>query len=364
MPALQIEHPPGGHRELKTTKDYQFSVDADRRATINNVEKLQPYVSTELLMPTPDNTQHIDTDTSNPVPLPLYQWLPQSPAKGVVHISHGMAEYGKRYQQLARELNQADYIVYAHDHPGHGDRIAGDNSDRGHFADTFGWSVAVHDLAMVIDHILAEHSGLPCFLLGHSMGSYLLQSYLVNSNPDICGFILSGSNYVPKPLLYFARMVTRLEVLRQGKHGVSQLINQLTFTGYNKKFKPNRTDFDWLSSNQKSVDDYINDPLCGFDCSNQLWHDLFGGLKDICSINALKKIQTETPVLILGGEQDPISAPNNLQKLASAYEQAGHLDVSLHLYPEGRHEMFNETNSEQVVQRLIQWMDSHLPDFA
>ena len=312
-------------------------------------------------MSEPDKTLYLATDSRTSIP--VYQWQTEKTPKAALHISHGMAEYGQRYHAFARALNKAGFVVYAHDHRGHGERIEMDsNKQQGHFADQHGWSMAVHDLALTVNSIKQSHPDLPLFLLGHSMGSYLLQNYLVNCNPDINGAVLSGSNYVAKPMLLVARLITQLEIIRQGKKGNSSLINQLTFAGYNKQFKPSRTEFDWLSRDSESVDAYINDPLCGFSCTNQLWADLFSGLQTICSISSLKKINSETPILVLGGDKDPVSAPGRLQKLAAALQTAGVNDVSLQLYPEGRHEMFNETNREQVIQELIEWLENHLSE--
>ena len=342
-------------------EDYQFSVVAGRRLAENTLLELQQFVSMDVLMSEPDKTLYLATDSRTSIP--VYQWQTEKKTKAVLHISHGMAEYGLRYHSFARELNKAGFIVYAHDHTGHGERIEMDlKKQPGHFADQYGWSMAVHDLALTVSNIKQSHPELPLFLLGHSMGSYLLQNYLINSNPDITGAILSGSNYVARPLLFVARIITQLEIIRQGGKGNSSLINQLTFAGYNKQFKPNRTEFDWLSRDPESVDAYINDPLCGFTCTNQLWADLFSGLKTICSISSLKKINPEIPILVLGGDKDPVSAPNRLQKLASALQTAGVNDVSLQLYPGGRHEMFNETNREQVIRQLIEWLENHLPE--
>ena len=311
-------------------------------------------------MSEPDKTLYLATDSRTSIP--VYMWQTEGSPQAVIHISHGMAEHGQRYHSFARTLNQAGFIVYAHDHPGHGERITmSEGKQQGHFADRYGWSVALHELALTVHHIKQSYPNLPLFLLGHSMGSFLLQNYLVNCNPEINGVILSGSNYVARPLLFVARLITQLEICRQGKRGTSSLINQLTFAGYNRQFKPNRTEFDWLSRDSDAVDAYINDPLCGFGCTNQLWADLFSGLQTICSNSSLKKINPETPILVLGGDKDPVSAPNRLQKLAAALQTAGIKDVSLQLYPDGRHEMFNETNHEQVIQQLIEWLENHLP---
>ena len=293
--------------------------------------------------------------------IPVYHWEPVEAAKAIIHISHGMAEHGARYHGLAEQLTAQGYIVYSHDHRGHGATINDSENDspQGHFADQGGWNSVVLDLKMVADHIHTQHASLPCFLLGHSMGSYILQSYLSRYNPTISGTILSGSNYVAKPLLILGRLVAKIETLHQGRMGYSPVIHQLTFAGYNNNFKPNTTEFDWLSRNPESVKRYVTDPLCGFRCSNQLWYDLFGGLQEICSEHRLKKISGQLPVLILGGDQDPVSAPNGLERLHKAFIRSGHSNTTLLLYPDARHELFHETNSPEVIDQLCTWLKKH-----
>ncbi|MGI9278890.1 MAG: lysophospholipase [Endozoicomonas sp.] len=300
----------------------------------------------------------IHTLKSDDHTIPLYCWneLPDGVSrKGIVHISHGMAEYGQRYRSFAAELNQAGFIVFAHDHRGHGACI--EQNGEGYFAEQRGWHKVVDDLAIVVEFVQKKFPSAPLVLMGHSMGSYILQSYLIHHTPRLAGTILSGSNYAPKLLLEAGLMVAKAECLRQGKKGISPLIKQLTFSSYNRQFKPNRTEFDWLSRDPRAVDDYISDTLCGFSCSNQLWHDLFKGLLHISAISNLKQIEPELPVLVMGGEKDPVSAPQGQQKLTKALRKAGLKNVTLSLYPEGRHEMLNETNSQQVITRLLQWIN-------
>ncbi len=294
--------------------------------------------------------------------IPVCQWRPATAAKAVVHISHGMAEHSGRYQELAKLLTSQGFLVYAHDHRGHGATISStDNTlNQGHFGDQNGWKNVVEDLKMVVDYIFSENQGVPCFLLGHSMGSYILQSYLIRYNPQIAGSILSGSNYVSGPLLTLGKLVSKFEVWRQGGHGNSPIIHQLTFGGYNRKFKPDTTEFDWLSRDPESVRQYAEDPLCGFRCTNQLWCDLFGGLQVICSVENLKKINNQLPILIMGGDKDPVSAPDGLKQLEAACIKSGHEQITLKVYPNARHELFHEVNRQEVFDHLIKWLKSHL----
>ena len=197
------------------------------------------------------------------------QWLPAAPLKAVILLAHGMAEHSGRYARLAEKLCDQGYGVYAPDLRGHGKTA--ENGTLGHFADDDGWCKVVGDLASLNQHIGQQHPGAPIVLLGHSMGSYIAQAYLLHHSASLHGAILSGSNFQPVALYRAARQIARLERLRQGPKGRSALIEWLSFGSFNKKFKPARTKFDWLSRDPAEVDLYANDPLCGFRCTNQLW---------------------------------------------------------------------------------------------
>lgn len=290
--------------------------------------------------------------------IPTCCWDTKGELRGVVHISHGMGEHSARYHELAMKLNEIGFTVYAHDHRGHGIAIEKNRGIQGHFGDR-GWESVLLDTKRVVEHITDQHTA-PLFLLGHSMGSYTLQGYLTRYNPKIAGAILSGSNLVPRPLLTLALGVSKLEILRQGPTGFSHVIHQLTFAGYNRRFRPNETDFDWLSRDPKEVQKYIDDPLCGFRCSNQLWSDLFHGLEEISSIQQLKKINADLPMLIIGGDADPVSAPKGLKRLHKAWLKSGHAQTELKLYAQARHELFNEVNKQEVVRDLLKWLQDHL----
>src|SRR5690606_29990385 len=262
--------------------------------------------------------------------------------KGVIKIAHGMAEHSARYSELAQYLVNAGYAVIAHDHRGHGQSIP--QGMAGHYADQNGWELVISDMAAVAAFARAEFPQVPLFELGHSMGSFILQQYLIKEQPPLTGIILSGSNYA-SPLKYLAaRPIAQLECKRQGKHGRSSLIRHLSFGSFNNRFKPARTQFDWLSSVPEQVDAYLQDPLCGFDCTNQLWVDLLGGLIELSRPRAQRRIPN-VPIIILGGMLDPVGQQGQgLKKLAKMLKSTGHDSVELKLYPEGRHEMFNEQN--------------------
>ncbi|TSD75464.1 alpha/beta hydrolase [Pseudomonas sp. KBS0710] len=286
------------------------------------------------------------------------QWLPDGPAKAMIMLSHGMAEHSGRYARLAEALCAAGYGLYALDQRGHG-RTA-DEGTLGLYAEKDGWNKVVGDLASLNQHIGQQHSGLPIILLGHSMGSYIAQAYLLHHSASLNGAILSGSNFQPVALYRAAGVIARLERARQGLRGRSALIDFLSFGSFNKAFKPNRTAFDWLSRDPLEVDKYINDPLCGFRCTNQLWIDLLGGLQQISKASNLAQIDPGLPIMVMGGECDPVSEGKRLKSLAHALREAGCQNLQLTLYPQARHEVFNETNRDEVTADVLKWLDHAL----
>lgn len=286
------------------------------------------------------------------------QWMPEGPTRALVMLSHGMAEHSGRYARLAQTLCDAGYGVYAPDQRGHG-RTA-DEGTLGLYAEHDGWNKVVGDLASLNQHMGQQQPGLPIILLGHSMGSYIAQAYLLHHSASLDGAILSGSNFQPVALYRAARVIARAERLRQGVRGRSALIEFLSFGSFNKAFKPNRTAFDWLSRDPAEVDKYINDPLCGFRCTNQLWIDLLGGLQQISKASNLAQIDPGLPILVMGGECDPVSEGKRLNSLANALRETGCQHLQLNIYPQARHEVFNETNRDEVTADVLSWLDQAL----
>ncbi|MFJ2365128.1 lysophospholipase [Pseudomonas sp. NPDC087697] len=282
------------------------------------------------------------------------QWLPEGPLKAVILLSHGMAEHSGRYARLAQALCAEGYGVYALDQRGHGKTA--EHGVLGHFADNDGWCKVVGDLASLNQHIGQHHPGIPIVLFGHSMGSYIAQAYLLHHSASLYGAVLSGSNFQPVALYRVAGLIARFERWRQGATGRSALIEWLSFGSFNKAFKPHRTAFDWLSRDPDEVDKYVQDPLCGYRCTNQLWIDLLGGLQQISKASNLAEIDPGLPLLVIGGECDPVSEGKRLKALADALRDAGSQCMQLNIYPQARHELFNESNRDEVTADLLKWL--------
>ena len=281
-------------------------------------------------------------------------WAVDAP-KAVVQVLHGMAEYGSRYARLAEALAAAGFTTYAHDHRGHG-MSASDASPPGHLADDDSWNRIVQDAHAVNREIARRHPGLPIIVLGHSMGSFVLQQLLFEHPGDMVAAALSGSNGKPPAKATAGKIVARIERARVGRRNPSHLLTRLSFGEYNKAFAPARTDFDWLSRDPNEVDRYIVDPLCGFEVSTQTWVDLLSGLDWIARPDNVAKIPKDLPLYLFAGDRDPVGDfGKGMQRLHDAYQRAGIADVRLKLYPGGRHESFNETNRQEVIADFVAW---------
>jgi alpha-beta hydrolase superfamily lysophospholipase len=281
-------------------------------------------------------------------------WAVDAP-KAVVQVLHGMAEHGSRYARFAEALAVAGYTTYAHDHRGHGQSVS-DASPLGHLADRDSWNRIVEDAHGVNREIARRHPGLPIIVLGHSMGSFVLQQLLFEQPGDMAAAALSGSNGKPPAKAAAGKIVARIERARVGRRNPSPLLTRLTFGEYNKPFAPARTDFDWLSRDPAEVDAYIADPLCGFEVSTQTWVDLLDALDRIALPSNVAKVPKGMPLYLFAGDRDPVGDfGKGMKRLHDSYQRAEVADLRLKLYPGGRHESFNETNRHEVIADFIAW---------
>lgn len=292
----------------------------------------------------------------------VYKWVPEKDVKvkGIVQIAHGASEHAKRYESFAEVLTGNGFIVYGNDHRGHG--LTAENEDElGHFGDEDGWKLVVEDMHELTKIIKEENKKLPIFLFGHSMGSFLSRNYIFLYGNELNGVILSGTGHNPAPLVRFGHIMALREMKKIGNKSRSYKINSLTFGSYNNKFKPFRTEFDWLTRDEKEVDKYIEDKMCGQVFTSLCYRDLFTGVKEISDMNNIRKTPQVLPIFIISGDMDPVG--NNgkgVQKVYSMYKKAGIKDLSIKLYREGRHEILNEVNKEDVYKDIVEWIKNHI----
>ncbi len=283
--------------------------------------------------------------------IPIYLWEAEGKATAVIQIIHGLGEHSARYERFALEAVRRGFAVCAHDHRGHGPQAA----QIGFFAPENGWDLLVEDSHQVTQFLQQRYPDLPLILLGHSMGSYIAQSYAMRFSDSLRALILSGSTWPSRPLLVVGRLLARLLSWRRGKNGHSPLLDKIGFGDFNKKFEPARTELDWLSREPDEVDKYIDDPLCGGPYTTGLWIDLLGGLLRISKDEALRKIPSSLPILITGGSDDPVGGADGMGQLSAHYEATDHTELTTRIYSGGRHEMLNETNRDEFTSDLLRW---------
>lgn len=279
--------------------------------------------------------------------------------KGIVQIAHGMAETSERYERFAAFLAGLGYLVYIHDHRGHG-KTAENLDNVGYLADKDGFMWLVKDMHHLTVIIRKKYPSLPLFLLGHSMGSFASQRYAMEYGKELSGLILMGSNGNQGIMLKAGRLIAAMEAGRTGRRTKSEKMNNLLFGGFNKLFSPNRTDFDWLSRDEEEVDKYIKDPYCGTVFTSGFYHDFIIGLMVIEKKKNRKKVPKELPMLIISGDRDPVGrCGKGVKNLYQIYKKTGVNDITLKLYPEARHELLNELNREQVTEDIASWIKEH-----
>jgi alpha-beta hydrolase superfamily lysophospholipase len=264
-----------------------------------------------------------------------YRWSSDARTRGILQVAHGMGEHALRYLEPLTPIIESGIVVYANDHRGHG-RTAANNDELGDFGPP-GFAALADDMAILSRLIRRENPGQKIVLLGHSMGSFALQVYLLDHSNLIDGAILSGS--------------AAGDLLAAGL-GPRRSLD--TIGGDSAP----RTPFDWLSRDEREVDKYIADPLCGFTAKDASRDSMFGAMARAADAGQMKSIRSDLPLYLFAGDKDPVNGNLAwLKPLAERYRSAGLKNVREKYYPEGRHEMLNETNRSEVVRDLAAWID-------
>ena len=290
------------------------------------------------------------------------KWAPEEGVipKAIIQVAHGMAEHIGRYDDFARGLVNEGFVVYGNDHRGHG-RTVDVKENIGYFADEKGWELVIDDMHRLTQLIKKEYTDLPIIFLGHSMGSLLLRGYIQLYGQEIRGAILSGTSGSKGFILDVAISLAKLQIKKIGAKEKSKLMDKMMLGNFNSKFKPNRTEFDWLSRDNIQVDKYIEDELCGQVFTSRFYYDLLKGMKEINKMQNIKKIPIEFPIYLFSGAKDPVgNNKKGVLKVYNTFKNVGIKDVSYKFYKDGRHEMLNEINKDEVYNDIINWIKNHL----
>ncbi|MBW4934646.1 alpha/beta fold hydrolase [Marinobacter sp. F4206] len=272
---------------------------------------------------------------------------PEHPSSVLV-IAHGMAEHAGRYTEFAHWLCARQVAVVTYDHRGHGPNCP--KSRLGHYSDDNGWEKVTDDLYRVLLHTRDHFPGLPLALLGHSMGSFIAQNCAQQHGDALDALILSATNRIHRSqLLASSMLIGGIRTVYGARH-LSPTIARMTFAKFNRQFRPNRTDSDWLSRDANQVDAYVADPFCGFECSAGLWYDFIRGMLAISPA----KWRKDLPVHLFAGTDDPVGEMGKgITRHFQAIRNAGVHRVTLRLFDRGRHEMLNEINVNEVRDYIL-----------
>lgn len=289
-------------------------------------------------------------------------WYPDDGVKAIFQITHGMAEYGERYEDFASFLCAKGFAVFVNDHAGHGRSVKSDD-DLGYFGEEGGWNAFVEDEKRVTDLAEKEFPDVPVIYYGHSMGSFIGREYLRRYSAGdsrikaaiICG--TAGRNPAAAIAIGLAGAIAKIK----GSKFKSNFINNLAFGAYNKKIPNPRTPFDWLSTDEAQVDKYIADKYCGFLFSAVGYRDLFTILNTVSSLKWYEQMNKNIPILLTAGEEDPVGAyGKGVKEVYNGLKNSGCKDVTLKLYPGMRHEIHNEKENKKVYEDLAVWALSKL----
>jgi alpha-beta hydrolase superfamily lysophospholipase len=279
-----------------------------------------------------------------------------------------MAEHGGRYAETAACLSENGYETWAADMRGHG-RTADpsvNSPDKGgllgHCADTRAFSKTLLDVERIHNEIQKTYPGVPLFLLGHSWGSFIAQGFIETFNKrPLSGCALSGTMGPGNALVAFGTVFMTVMTTFRGPRYRSMFARKMADGSYNNAFRPNRTAFDWLSRDNKEVDGFVADPLCGGICSAGFYRDMARCLRRIHRRRMIERINKELPVYAFSGNADPVGGMGaGPTTLVDIYRRIGIKDVEFVLYPGARHETLHETNREEVMRNLCRWLDRHI----
>ena len=274
----------------------------------------------------------------------------------IVFIVHGLAEHAQRYIKLGENLREKGIGCAALDLPGHG-KTAGGLEGRGKWPDD-GFNFCIETVSSGIN-ILKEKYGKSIVLMGHSLGSIISFGYIQKYGNALKGCILSGANDEQNAALISAgKFVASIQCAIKGNDFPTKLLDKMSFGSFNGHFKPNRTNFDWLSRDEKEVDKYVEDPYCGFISTAGLFKSFINGLSSIYKDDLIAAIPDDLQIYIFAGGKDPVgNFGKGSEGLSNRLRNAGKKNINFKIYDEARHECLNETNSDEVIEDIVKYCE-------
>ncbi len=281
--------------------------------------------------------------------------------QGVVLISHGIAEHSLRHKHLTNQLSQAGFHVYSHDHRGHGANVTV-KTPLGSPATKH--TVLVSDMEVLRNQIDEAHKNLPVFIIGHSTGSSIALRHAQEYAKKPAGIAVISPYSPQKSELQFLKLLLAAERFRKGSDVPSMIMRKMTTQQWIGAVKNPRTDHDWLCNDREVVDTYIQDPLCGFTPTIGMWLDIVALTQASMKNHNLSQLPPDLPLYLAGGSQDSVTiGSKSLGLTARRLIRKGFKQVSLQIWPQMRHDIFNEIDNKKVADHLISWLDKRANDY-
>ena len=291
-----------------------------------------------------------------------YKWSanPEVNFKGIIQISHGIGEHAGRYQPIAKLRAAFGAGEYANDHRIHGksvksEELMGVYEGQNYFDD------AVEDMRELTLLIKEKYPERKIILFGHSMGSLLSRKYVIKYGEDLNALILSGTASFMKGLGTVGLVSANVIGAIRGRNKKNKLLKSISFSEFNKTFKPNRTELDWISKDEHQVDLFKADPYRTVDFSLSVLIDIIKGSREVNKQVSFNETPKNFPIYIFSGDKDPVGEMGKgIKRVVKQYNKAGINDLTLKLYKGGRHEMLNETNRKEVEKDVISWLNRRI----
>ena len=288
----------------------------------------------------------------------MVTWEPDGEVLGIIQINHGVCEHIGRYEEFARFLNSKGILVVGIDYIGHG-MSTNNGNKKMYFGPIGSFKIVVNDLNYALTQIKNRYPNVPYTMLGFSLGSFLTRTYMIEYPDLVDGAVLVGSGFITKLMYKGAMFIVNSETKKYGDNVATEKIRDISFGTYNKKFKPNRTSFDWLCKSEGAVDLFLADSLRGENMTIGLFRELLNSMIYSCDVVNVNKMSKIKPIYFISGSDDYVGDKGKgIKKSVDLFKSCGLNDVDMKLYTDLRHDILHENECEQIFNDVYGWLIS------